>query len=294
MQGMARIRSIKPEYWLDAEILKISDAAALCFIGLWNIADDEGKVLWDYRAISAQLGGRWSATTVQKLCKKLATVARLRCDSTATWFQVVNWQHQKIDRPHTPKVKAADLQWIASDDLEAIERLFASHSSNDRRKDRIGSDRIGSDLGSEPVQFALTSEPSEAPRGRGRGRTKGGRAPAQTTEVFEAYREELLARHGVEPADNQVIRSQMAMLIKRVGREDAPEIVRHYVRHNRAYYVEHRHPFGACLRDWERLRAEWLSGRTVTSHEARTVEQRQTNANSFGAILREAKGGANG
>jgi hypothetical protein len=39
---MARIRSVKPEFWTDEKIIKLSIPARLFFIGLWNFADDNG------------------------------------------------------------------------------------------------------------------------------------------------------------------------------------------------------------------------------------------------------------
>jgi hypothetical protein len=43
---MARIRTIKPSYWSDAKVCKLSLEAQLLFIGLWNFADCDG-LLWD-------------------------------------------------------------------------------------------------------------------------------------------------------------------------------------------------------------------------------------------------------
>lgn len=40
---MARIRSIKPEFWTDEKVVGLSPLARLVFIGLWNFADDEGR-----------------------------------------------------------------------------------------------------------------------------------------------------------------------------------------------------------------------------------------------------------
>src|SRR3990167_279483 len=42
---MARIRAIKPEFWTDEKVVQLPLAARLVFIGLWNLADDEGY-LW--------------------------------------------------------------------------------------------------------------------------------------------------------------------------------------------------------------------------------------------------------
>jgi hypothetical protein len=41
---MARIRYLKPEFWEDREIAKLSFEERLCFQGLWNFADKEGRL----------------------------------------------------------------------------------------------------------------------------------------------------------------------------------------------------------------------------------------------------------
>lgn len=39
---MARIRTIKPEFWTDEKIVQLPFEARLFFVGLWNFADDDG------------------------------------------------------------------------------------------------------------------------------------------------------------------------------------------------------------------------------------------------------------
>lgn len=43
---MARIRSIKPDFWESEEIAGLSRDARLLYIATWNIADDEGLLRW--------------------------------------------------------------------------------------------------------------------------------------------------------------------------------------------------------------------------------------------------------
>lgn len=43
---MARIRTIKPEFWTDEKIVELPFEARLFFVGLWNFADDNGR-LWN-------------------------------------------------------------------------------------------------------------------------------------------------------------------------------------------------------------------------------------------------------
>ena len=39
---MARIRTIKPEFWTSEQVMEVSPMARLLFIGLWNFCDDRG------------------------------------------------------------------------------------------------------------------------------------------------------------------------------------------------------------------------------------------------------------
>ena len=41
---MARIRTIKPDFWTDESLTECSLSARLMFIGMWNFADDSGNI----------------------------------------------------------------------------------------------------------------------------------------------------------------------------------------------------------------------------------------------------------
>jgi hypothetical protein len=43
---MARIRTIKPEFFTSSDIVALSPLARLLFIGLWQVADREGRMKW--------------------------------------------------------------------------------------------------------------------------------------------------------------------------------------------------------------------------------------------------------
>lgn len=52
---MARIRTIKPEFWTDERIVDLTPFARLLFIGLWNFADDQGYVADKPRQLKMQV-----------------------------------------------------------------------------------------------------------------------------------------------------------------------------------------------------------------------------------------------
>ncbi len=52
---MARIRTIKPEFWTDEKIVQLPFETRLLFIGCWNFADDEGYLPFEPERIRMQI-----------------------------------------------------------------------------------------------------------------------------------------------------------------------------------------------------------------------------------------------
>lgn len=52
---MARIRTIKPEFWEDEKIARLPYACRLLYIGMWNFADDYGFVKGSHSLLKSQI-----------------------------------------------------------------------------------------------------------------------------------------------------------------------------------------------------------------------------------------------
>ena len=52
---MARIRTIKPEFWEDEDIGKLPIPCRLFFIGCWNFADDYGVIKANAALLKSQI-----------------------------------------------------------------------------------------------------------------------------------------------------------------------------------------------------------------------------------------------
>jgi hypothetical protein len=52
---VARIRTIKPDFWTDEKIVELSPLARLLFIGLWNFSDDDGRMPYSTTRIKLQI-----------------------------------------------------------------------------------------------------------------------------------------------------------------------------------------------------------------------------------------------
>jgi len=110
---MARIRTIKPEFPQSESVGNLSRDARLCFIMLWTIADDAGRLrgasrmlaslLFPYDTDAPKLMDRWLAELSEQGC-----ITRYEADG-AQYIEITNWlEHQKIDRPSQSKFPAFD------------------------------------------------------------------------------------------------------------------------------------------------------------------------------------------
>jgi hypothetical protein len=88
---------------------------------------------------------------------------------------------------------------------------------------------------------------------------------APTTAVWDAYATAYFARYGTEPVRNKTVNGQLANLLARLGREEAPQVAAYFVRMGKKHYVERRHPVGLLLHDAEGIRTQWATGQAVTS-----------------------------
>ena len=109
---MARIRSIKPEYWEDELVGRLTLAARLLFIACWNFADDEGRLRWTPELLKAHVfpfDSDLDRNAVQNLMIELERVGMVfpyeggRADQHLAL--IVNFaKHQRLDRPMPSKL----------------------------------------------------------------------------------------------------------------------------------------------------------------------------------------------
>lgn len=110
---MARIRSIKPEFWTDEKVCSLARPVRLTFLGIISaMADDEGRLKGDPRLVKAAvypLDDDVDAATVRSHLEDLASarlIQRYRVNGE-DYIQVVNWKkHQRIDKPTASRLPA--------------------------------------------------------------------------------------------------------------------------------------------------------------------------------------------
>lgn len=100
---MARIRTIKPEFWTSEQITECSPNARLLFIGLWTFADDNGVHPASVKRLKMEVfpSDDFTQADIADLVDELTAAGLLKpytVDGEGFW-QVTGWHHQKIDQP---------------------------------------------------------------------------------------------------------------------------------------------------------------------------------------------------
>lgn len=131
---MARIRTVKPEFWSSEQVMSCRPMARLLFIGLWNFCDDGGNHPLAPRTIKALVfpGDDITTEEVSNLLGELEGADLIESYWVAgkNYFHVRGWKHQKIEKKNYKyPAPPADIE----DDSESGRRQFAEESSTGRR-----------------------------------------------------------------------------------------------------------------------------------------------------------------
>ncbi|WP_333901492.1 DnaT-like ssDNA-binding domain-containing protein [Enterobacter wuhouensis] len=111
---MARIRTIKPEFWTDEDMAELSEPACLLAIGLLNYADDEGYFNANPKLIKAAVFPiREPSVPIQVLIQELSNCGYLSMFSTSDGKQfgaITNFlKHQVVNKPKESKIRSLPL-----------------------------------------------------------------------------------------------------------------------------------------------------------------------------------------
>lgn len=111
---MARIRTIKPEFWTDEDMAEVSEAACLLAIGLLNYADDEGYFNANPKLIKAAVFPiREPSVTIPVMLRELSNQGYLTLFSTSDskhFGMISNFaKHQVVNKPRPSKIRELEL-----------------------------------------------------------------------------------------------------------------------------------------------------------------------------------------
>ncbi|AGL85588.1 DnaT-like ssDNA-binding domain-containing protein [Pseudomonas protegens] len=135
---MARIRTIKPEFWSSEQVMESRPLARLLFIGLWNFCDDGGNHPLAPRTIKALVfpGDDITSEAVSELLGELEGSGLIRSYTVdgKQYLHVNGWKHQKIEKrtfkyPKPPEPNA-DSDAAGDDDVPTEQQEVVEQSSN--------------------------------------------------------------------------------------------------------------------------------------------------------------------
>jgi len=290
---MARIRSIKPEFWRDAKIAGLRNKlAGYFFIALWNVADDEGKFRLDPKALELECPIFRSKEIVTYLCELSAAGLVQKCEDSA-WGVVTNWHHQKISHPKVPKVKRSEIRWvdepISRNDLEAS----GNFSSRSRIKDQ-GSRIV--DQGSDTREIRKSRKPRTKPAAEEPkldGLTARPPEPADATKpagmrLIALYCDMWRQRHQVN--ESPPITGKDAGIVRRLLGSTSFDrlafLLEAYFAMPEAYFVKARHPLELFESRIKEIAVFAESGKFTTRSEVVAFDQMASHAKLLNKIER--------
>ncbi len=166
---MARIRTIKPEFWTDEVVVELDYADRLLFIGLWNFADDQGYLPMRPKRIKMQIFPGDDYDVVAGL-KRLweSSLVTLYASPEGLLVHVTKWsRHQKISNPAREKYSPSDLRkqdaWGTT-----VQSPLDSYPAEGKGRERKGRDSCSS-ADAESVTDPFDDWWSAYPRKKGKG-----------------------------------------------------------------------------------------------------------------------------
>src|SRR6202008_1352454 len=143
---MARIRTIKPEFWQDEKIALLPPYARLLYIGMWNMSDDYGTVRSTPAFLKSQIFPYDEQMRTKDLSTWIDSLTKAQMLEPFEYngqgfFNIRTFnEHQKIDKPSKPIVP-----------LNEKNKLLAEYSPNTPRVegDPSGLEGKGKEQGKE-------------------------------------------------------------------------------------------------------------------------------------------------
>lgn len=116
---MARIRTIKPEFWKHEDLSALPEATHMLAAALLNHADDEGFFNANPALVKSEcLPLRESSVSVQDSLLQLAGIGYIQLGKGTDgkrYGRIVTFdEHQRVNRPTPSKIKAIQIVWEGS------------------------------------------------------------------------------------------------------------------------------------------------------------------------------------
>jgi hypothetical protein len=181
-----RIRTIKPEFWTDLKVSSLSYLARLLFIGLWNLADDEGRFKSDPRILKGFIFPVDDTTTVKAIAGALrelsgSTLVVLREIDGEQYGCCPNFRkHQVINKPSKSKLPEF------TEDYRSTTVVLPEDSHTEREREREREVEMEGDAG-KPESSPSAAEQVIDGKGLGKRIKNPKLSPQQVDDIYAAY-----------------------------------------------------------------------------------------------------------
>ena len=280
-------------FWQSPEMRALPEDART--LALYLLTSPHGNLIGCFRLPDAYAAEdlQWPIERVAEGFAKLAEVAFVTRDEVTKWVFIAKYlKWNAFENPNVARAALKALDQVPALPLKAALAValleFGQHMTEPLTK--------ACETLSEPLR---KPEPEPEPiQNRTRARTKpkpvSGEAadaatPAPTKAVWGAYSQAYAERYGASPVRNASVNGQIALFVGKLGAEEAPGVAAFYLSHKNGLYVSAMHPVNLMLRDAERLRTEWATGRQVTRSQGQQADKTQTNLNAFAPLIAEAR-----
>ncbi|MDP3273423.1 hypothetical protein [Limnobacter sp.] len=314
---MARARNIKPGAFKNEILLEMEPVTRLLFIGLWTLADREGRIEDRPKRIKLELLP-FDDVNVDGMLDQLADggfINRYEANGVKV-VEVCNFlKHQN---PHGTE-KDSELPDI-NGELTVHERgkngcvtgnKRAVNVKNNKNNVKPTLDNSGLTV-NPPLDNALNPEslilnpdslnPDSGilkPESKNKevAQPSALREPetakdetalqAACKQTWESYCIAYKVRYKVDPVRNAKVNAQVKQLCKSLPLDEAPQVAEFYVFHNQEFYVRKGHDFGLLVSDATKLRTEWATGQMMTGTRAKQVDRTSSMLDAAEQVKRE-------
>lgn len=274
---MARSRNIKPGLFKNELLVEQPLFVRLLFVGLWTLADREGRLEDRPKRIKLELFpyDQDDTDAALQVLADLGFVDRYEADGKKV-IQIVNFlKHQ------TPHGTERDSELPGKDGEYTVHvRNKAGYVTGTKRNNNVKSPennvRLPESNGETPVserpdslihRFTdslnkdlkpVAQQAAPPPKKSDKQETE---LQAVCRKAWAAYSTAYERKYGAAPVRNAKVSAQVKGFVERVGRDEAIAMAEWFVSHPGDFYIKNLHTFGLLLADAEKLRTQWATGR---------------------------------
>lgn len=292
MRDYGRVYS---SFWQSPEMRALPEDART--LALYLLTTPHGNLIGCFRLPDAYAAEdlQWSMERVSEGFAKLVEAAFVTRDEGSKWLVIAKYlKWNRFENPNVATAARKAFDQVPSLPLKCLLSKalleFGVHMNADFRNacETLSEPIRKPEPEPEPIQSLTRTRTRTKPQPISPGVADAPPA-APTNAAWEAYSAAYAQRYSEPPVRNRTVNGQLSQFIGRIGADEAPAVAAFFVGHQNGLYVSAMHPVNLLLRDAEKLRTEWATGRQTTRHQGVLADKTQTNLNAFAPLIAEAR-----